>query len=88
MGSCLPLHSLSYKKSLSLGQFVGKFHTEMHNKDPILKGYGNLVWSENNIKGKEVLDIQEKWEQDNDFYLKALKKLRNSGLTFNRQKVE
>ncbi|MCC2329215.1 hypothetical protein [Bacillus wiedmannii] len=54
----------------------------------MLKGYVNLVWSENNIKGKEVLDIQEKWEQDNDFYLKALIKLSNSRLTFNREKVE
>ncbi|MGH0593118.1 hypothetical protein ACQVPY_12575 [Bacillus pretiosus] len=88
MGSSLPLHSLDYNKSLDLGQLLGKFYKEMHDKDPMLKGYGNLIWSENNIEGKEALDIQERWEQDNDFYLKALKKLSNSELKFNRKQVE
>ncbi|WP_242215359.1 hypothetical protein [Bacillus cereus group sp. BfR-BA-01383] len=88
MGSSLPLHSLDYNKSLYLGQLLGKFYKGMHDRDTMLKGYGNLVWNENNIEGKEALDIQEKWEQDNDFYLKALEKLSNSELTFNRKKVE
>ncbi|MCU5500892.1 hypothetical protein [Bacillus wiedmannii] len=88
MGSSLPLHSLGYNKSLYLGQLLGEFYKGMHDMDTMLKGYGNLVWNENNIEGKETLDIQEKWEQDNAFYLKALEKLSNSELTFNRKKVE
>ena len=59
----------------------------MHNEKPTIEGFGNLVWDQKSLVGREKLDIVQIWKKENDFYLDTLDKLNKSQLTFDRKKV-
>ncbi|MUK90622.1 hypothetical protein GMD78_19885 [Ornithinibacillus sp. L9] len=87
MGIGQDLSLLTNKDAISYGKRLGYFFKKIHNKSPVIKGFGNLYWNGETLQGNNHQSINELWEEDNDHYIKILYVLNHSKLDFNKENV-
>ncbi|MFJ7973532.1 hypothetical protein [Psychrobacillus sp. NPDC096389] len=87
MGEGKTLPTLSHSQAFSIGKKLGETFKFMQDINPDIKGFGDIIWSGNQLEGEVQQAANDFWQADNDYYLSILNSLSTSDLTFNRDKV-
>ncbi|MBD7943369.1 hypothetical protein D0S48_09020 [Psychrobacillus sp. AK 1817] len=87
MGGEKTFKSLELSEAFEVGEKIGNFLKIMHGKNPDLNGYGNLEWNGERLEGELQQEVSQIWQMDNDFYIRILNKLKDTNLSYNRDKV-
>lgn len=87
MGEGKTLPTLSHSEAFSIGKKLGEALKSMHDINPDIKGFGDIIWSGNQLEGEVQQESKDIWQADNEYYLSILNSLSTSDLTFNREEV-
>lgn len=87
MGVGKTLPTLSHSEAFSIGKKLGETFKSMHDINPDIKGFGDIIWNGNQLEGEVQQEAKDIWQVDNDYYLSILNSLSTSDLIFNREKV-
>lgn len=87
MGSGTDLLLLDQNKVHSYGTKLGRIYHNIHNHKSSIAGFGELHWNGKTLHGRDLRNIDELWQEENDHVLTALNTLIHSSLCFDKEKV-
>ncbi|UII58390.1 aminoglycoside phosphotransferase family protein (plasmid) [Cytobacillus spongiae] len=87
MGNGKKLQYLSHSEGFAIGEKLGEFFKDMHEKIPEIKGFGNIIWNGKQLEGNIQQETNLIWQNDNDNYLNVLNELTTTDLKVDRKRV-